>query len=165
LYFSPEGSQVKSASSLVDTKWASWCVKLFSFLVLVFSLSFSFLFVCFFWTFWTDAQSFAHSDRTCPFGFPVNGVFDPSMDGTDINYVDRSPSEKLMVVVDDFGLVSLFRYPILEKVCVCVSTSSLPFLNKKNSFWRSCVLSFPEKSTQQRKGSLCSRYSRHFYQG
>jgi WD40 repeat protein/Ca2+-binding EF-hand superfamily protein len=53
--------------------------------------------------------------QTCPFGWPVQGVFDPLMDGSDINCIVRSPDQELCVTGDDFGYVNLFRYPILQK--------------------------------------------------
>ena len=36
-------------------------------------------------------------------GFPVMGVWQPYSDGTDINAVDRSPSQEYVVTADDFG--------------------------------------------------------------
>ena len=66
------GRQITSASSLRDTKWATW---------------------------------------TCTLGWPVQGIWPPEADGTDVNAVDRSPDGNLLVTADDFGKVKLFRYP------------------------------------------------------
>lgn len=52
--------------------------------------------------------------QTCILGWPVGGVFDPSMDGTDINCVDRSPDGKLLAAGDDFFQVNLYRYPVVN---------------------------------------------------
>ena len=40
-------------------------------------------------------------------GFPVMGVWQPYSDGTDINAVDRSPSQEYVVTADDFGKVTV----------------------------------------------------------
>merc|ERR1711871_480849 len=48
---------------------------------------------------------------TCTIGWPGQGIWPPGADGTDINSVDRSPDESLLVTADDFGKVKLFRYP------------------------------------------------------
>jgi len=53
-------------------------------------------------------------------GWPVQGIFPPNTDGTDINYVDRSnrphpDGYNLLVSGDDFGKVNLYRYPALIK--------------------------------------------------
>lgn len=48
---------------------------------------------------------------TCSFGWPVQGIFPPCADGTDINAVDRAPDGTVMATADDFGLVKLFKFP------------------------------------------------------
>lgn len=48
---------------------------------------------------------------TCTLGWPVQGIWPPGADGTDINSVDRSPLGTIVATADDFGLVKLFRYP------------------------------------------------------
>ena len=52
---------------------------------------------------------------TCTLGWPVQGIWPPSADGTDINAVDRSHDHRLLATADDFGKVKLFRYPCVEK--------------------------------------------------
>lgn len=47
----------------------------------------------------------------------VQGIWPKEADGTDINAVDRSHSQKLLATADDFGRVSVFNYPVTEKVC------------------------------------------------
>lgn len=51
---------------------------------------------------------------TCSLGWSVQGVWNGTMDGSDVNAVDRSPSGKLLAVADDFGMVSVYRYPCLQ---------------------------------------------------
>ena len=48
---------------------------------------------------------------TCTLGWPVQGIFPPCADGTDINAMDRSPEGVVCATADDFGLVKLFRFP------------------------------------------------------
>ena len=60
---------------------------------------------------------------TMTLGWPVIGIWRGDMDGSDINSVDRSPSGKLLASADDFGKVSLFRYPcVKEGAQSCVFT-------------------------------------------
>ncbi len=74
------------------------------------------------------------------------GIWSGSMDGSDINNVDRSPSGKYIATCDDFGKVNIFNYPALqEKGALCNSYSghsshvtccrwaSLPPRNKKRA--------------------------------
>ena len=51
---------------------------------------------------------------TCSLGWSVQGIWNGTMDGSDVNSVDRSPSGKLLAVGDDFGKVSVYRYPCLQ---------------------------------------------------
>mmetsp|Transcript_34585 Transcript_34585/g.25729 ORF Transcript_34585/g.25729 Transcript_34585/m.25729 type:complete len:160 (-) Transcript_34585:927-1406(-) len=48
---------------------------------------------------------------TCTLGWPVQGIFPPCADGSDINACDRSPDGSVLATADDFGMVKLFRYP------------------------------------------------------
>ncbi|KAJ0405579.1 hypothetical protein P43SY_009628 [Pythium insidiosum] len=52
---------------------------------------------------------------TCVLGWPVQGIWPPCTDGTDVNAVARSAKGDLLATSDDFGLVKLFRYPCLAK--------------------------------------------------
>lgn len=58
---------------------------------------------------------------TCVIGWPVQGVYPPYADGTDINAVDRSKKKfgnneyQILASSDDFGMVKLLRYPCLDK--------------------------------------------------
>ena len=52
---------------------------------------------------------------TCVLGFPVQGIFPPCSDGTDVNYSCRSNSKKILATGDDFSKVKLFRYPCAVK--------------------------------------------------
>ncbi|RYH20675.1 hypothetical protein EON65_22800, partial [archaeon] len=42
------------------------------------------------------------------------GIWSGTMDGTDVNGVDRSPSQRFLASADDFGKVNLFNYPCLN---------------------------------------------------
>ena len=50
--------------------------------------------------------------NTCKLGWATQGVYMPGMDGTDINSVDANETNTLVVASDDFGTVSLYRYPV-----------------------------------------------------
>ncbi len=45
----------------------------------------------------------------CVGRWPVQGIWPPAADGTDVNAVHRSPDNKLLATADDFGRVKLFR--------------------------------------------------------
>jgi len=47
----------------------------------------------------------------CILGWPVQGIFPPAANGTDINMVARSPDASVLASADDFGMVKLFRFP------------------------------------------------------
>ena len=51
---------------------------------------------------------------TCTLGWPVQAIWPPGADGTDINAVCRSISGDLLVTSDDFSRVKLFRYPAVD---------------------------------------------------
>lgn len=53
--------------------------------------------------------------QTCKLGWPVQGIWEPGMDTTDINSVDRNVTGKLLATADDFGKVRLFRYPCVQE--------------------------------------------------
>ncbi|OQS03517.1 microtubule-associated protein, partial [Thraustotheca clavata] len=55
---------------------------------------------------------------TSTLGWPVQGIWPPCADGTDINSTHRSSSHTLLVTGDDFGKVKLFRYPCVAKQSV-----------------------------------------------
>ncbi len=52
---------------------------------------------------------------SCVLGFPVQGIFPPCSDGTDVNSTSRSNSKKVLATGDDFSTVKLFRYPCTIK--------------------------------------------------
>jgi len=55
----------------------------------------------------------------CVIGFPVQGIWRECEDGTDVNAVDRSNGEifgqKVLARADDFGKISLLKYPCIVK--------------------------------------------------
>ncbi|KAL7687927.1 putative guanylate cyclase activating protein [Plasmopara halstedii] len=59
---------------------------------------------------------------TCVLGWPVQGIWPPFSDGTDVNSVARNSSGHLLVTADDFGRVKLYRYP-----CVAKNASSVDY--------------------------------------
>lgn len=50
---------------------------------------------------------------TCILGWPVQGIWPPYSDGSDINIVATRP--ECIATGDDFGLVKLFRNPCIKK--------------------------------------------------
>ena len=51
---------------------------------------------------------------TCKLGWEVNGVYPAGADGTDINAVDCDTNRELIVAGDDFGGVTIYRFPALK---------------------------------------------------
>jgi len=54
---------------------------------------------------------------TCVLGWPVQGIWEPATDGTDINYIDRSHNPHkngyhIIALGDDFGKVRLLRFTL-----------------------------------------------------
>jgi len=52
---------------------------------------------------------------TCKLGWDVVGVFPKGADGTDINAVDVIIEKGLVAASDDFGSVTIFKYPVLSQ--------------------------------------------------
>ena len=52
---------------------------------------------------------------TCVLGWPVQGIWPPCSDGSDINALERSKSKKVVATVDDFSQVKLLKYPCVNK--------------------------------------------------
>ena len=48
---------------------------------------------------------------SCPLGWPVQGIFPPCADGSDINACERSMDGTVLATGDDFRMVKLFKYP------------------------------------------------------
>ena len=53
-------------------------------------------------------------DQTCKFGWNVQGIFPSGTDGSHVNSVAMSSDQKLIASGDDYGLVNLYRNPLLE---------------------------------------------------
>lgn len=58
-------------------------------------------------------------------GWPVQGIWPPGVDGTDINGVDRSrlphpDGYHLVATADDFSKVKVFRYPSVREDSGCI---------------------------------------------
>jgi len=54
-------------------------------------------------------------DWSLTLGWPVQGVYMPEADGTDVNAVAVSPNKELLARADDFGKVGLLKWPCLVK--------------------------------------------------
>ncbi len=52
---------------------------------------------------------------TCPFGWPVQGIWPEEPDGVNINAVCRSKSKKYVAAANAMGTVAIMRYPSLNK--------------------------------------------------
>lgn len=63
----------------------------------------------------TDVKDVVWASWSCVLGWPVQGIWPPCADGTDVNSVARSNSNALVATADDFGKVKLFRYPCVKK--------------------------------------------------
>lgn len=62
----------------------------------------------------TSLKDVKWATQTCCFGWPVQGIFDPSQDGSDINTCDSNQNKTLIATGDDNGNVNLFRYPVMK---------------------------------------------------
>ena len=54
------------------------------------------------------------SDHTCKFGWCVQGIFPSGCDGSHINSVAMTKDQKLIASGDDYGLVCVYRNPLLD---------------------------------------------------
>lgn len=52
-------------------------------------------------------------------GWPVQGIWPPCSDGSDINCVDRTKKGDVLATGDDFGKVKLFKYPCAKEKANC----------------------------------------------
>lgn len=52
---------------------------------------------------------------TCVIGWPVQGIWEPEADGTDVNAVVRSKDKTVLATSDDYGKVKLFKYPCVKE--------------------------------------------------
>ncbi|XP_023273951.1 echinoderm microtubule-associated protein-like 3 [Seriola lalandi dorsalis] len=70
-----------------------------------------------------DSKDREWASYTCVLGFHVMGVWLEGSDGTDINALCRSHSERVVAVADDFCKVHLFQYP-----CPKLKVKLFPFI-------------------------------------
>jgi len=54
---------------------------------------------------------------TCALGWPVQGIWPPGADGTDVNSVARSHDGLKLVTADDFNTVKIFNWPASGNDC------------------------------------------------
>lgn len=59
----------------------------------------------------SSAKSLDYHTWTCVLGFPVQGIWPPGSDFTDVNSVCRSFSRNFLATADDFGKLKLFKFP------------------------------------------------------
>lgn len=59
----------------------------------------------------TGARDIEWHTWTCVLGFPVQGIFPPFSDGSDVNSACRSNSKRIIATGDDFSKVNLYKYP------------------------------------------------------
>jgi echinoderm microtubule-associated protein-like 6 len=57
----------------------------------------------------TEQRDEQWASWTCTLGWPVQGIWQEGVDGSDINAVHRSPQNDLLATAEDSGLVKLFR--------------------------------------------------------
>ena len=58
--------------------------------------------------------------QTCTLGWPVQEIFPPGCDGTDVNAACCSKDGKYVYTSDDFGKLNVFNYPCVTKGAQCV---------------------------------------------
>jgi len=54
------------------------------------------------------------STSTCKLGWDTMGSFPPGSDGTDINSVDANADRTLLAASDDFGTMTIYRFPCMK---------------------------------------------------
>jgi microtubule-associated protein-like 6 len=91
----------------------------------------------------TDMKDVDWHTWTCTLGWPVQGIWQSSMDGSDINAVSRSSSGHLVVTSDDFGKIHLFRYPCIKENSADISYGghSSHVMNVRWTVGDECVIS------------------------
>ena len=52
---------------------------------------------------------------TAVLGWPVQGIFPPFSDGTDVNACHKAHNSDLLATSDDFGRVNLYNWPCLNR--------------------------------------------------
>ena len=56
----------------------------------------------------------AWNSYTCTMGWPVQAIWRPESDGTDVNACSKAAGSEAIATGDDFGMVRLFRYPCIR---------------------------------------------------
>jgi microtubule-associated protein-like 1/2 len=54
------------------------------------------------------------ANHSVKFGWRVEGIYPPMVDGTHINTVEESKDHSLIVTGDDYGHVNIYRNPVKE---------------------------------------------------
>ncbi|KAJ3094520.1 Echinoderm microtubule-associated protein-like 5 [Phlyctochytrium planicorne] len=63
----------------------------------------------------TSVKDVEWATFSCIFGWPVQGIWEKGMDGTDINTLDRNPAKTISASGDDFFNVRLHVYPAVHE--------------------------------------------------
>jgi len=63
----------------------------------------------------SEIADLSFSAWNCFLGWPVQGIWEDTGDGTDINAVDRSHDQSVLATGDDYGRVRLYKYPVTVK--------------------------------------------------
>ena len=67
----------------------------------------------------SDNKNEKWASWTLIIGWPVQGIWPPCSDGSDVNSVDRAKGGKVLATGDDFGKVKLFKYPCAKEKANC----------------------------------------------
>merc|ERR1712060_97854 len=62
----------------------------------------------------TNTKDMPWATNTCKLGWDVQGVHPSGEDGTHVNQVMASPDRSMLISTDDWGLVNIFSYPVLD---------------------------------------------------
>jgi len=63
----------------------------------------------------SNTQKTMWADQTCKLGWNVQGIYPKGCDGSHINTCAMSKDQKMIATGDDYGFVSFYRNPCLEK--------------------------------------------------
>lgn len=58
---------------------------------------------------------------TCKLGWDVQGAHPSGEDGTHVNQMMASPDQSLIISCDDWGLINMFNYPVIDNTHAATS--------------------------------------------
>jgi len=62
----------------------------------------------------TSTKDFEWASYSSKVGWDVEGIYPPGEDGSHINGVNASQDKHLLATADDFGLLNVYRYPVVS---------------------------------------------------